>query len=142
MALASKIKTVTMAGLAALTLGVGMLASTVPAEARPWGYHHGGFHRAGFYGGSGFYRPSYRPAFYGGYYRRPYYRPYYGGAVAAGLVGGLALSASSAYAAPYYGSPYYVASPGYGYGPACTITKTRFVDGWGRLVIRKTKVCN
>ena len=108
-----------------------------------WGYR-GGFQRGAFHGGPGFYRPYYRPAFYGGYYRRPYYRPY-GGAVAAGLVGGLALgalAASSTYATPYYASPYYVASPGYDYGPACTITRTRFVDGWGRVVIRKTKVCD
>jgi hypothetical protein len=138
-----KIKAVTVAGLAALTLGGGMLAAAAPAEARPWGYR-GGFQRGAFHGGPGFYRPYYRPAFYGGYYRRPYYRPY-GGAVAAGLVGGLALgalAASSTYATPYYASPYYVASPGYDYGPACTITKTRFVDGWGRVVIRKTKVCD
>lgn len=123
-----KLKTVTMAGFAALTLGGGMLASAAPAEA---GY------RGAYYGGAGYYRPYYRPAYYG----RPYYRPRYGGgAVAAGLVGGLALgalAASSAYAAPYP-----VAAPAYGYGPSCTITKTRYVDDWGRVVIRKTKVCD
>src|SRR3954447_13640608 len=100
-----KIKAVTVAGLAALTLGGGMLAAAAPAEARPWGYRVG-FQRGAFHGGPGFYRPYYRPAFYGGYYRRPYYRPY-GGAVAAGLVGGLALgalAASSTYATPYYAS--------------------------------------
>src|SRR5215204_4611883 len=132
-----KIKTVTMAGLAALTLGGCMLAVSAPAEA---GY------RGAYYGGPGFYRPYYRPAYYGGYYGRPYYRPRYGGgAVAAGLIGGLALGAlatSSAYAAPYYAGPRYVATPGYGYGSACTITKTRFVDDWGRVVVRKTKVCD
>ncbi len=118
-----KIKTVTMAGLAALTLGGGMLASSAPAEA---GY------RGAYYGGPGFYRPHYRPR-------------YGGGAVAAGLIGGLALGAlatSSAYAAPYYAGPRYVATLGYGYGSACTITKTRFVDDWGRVVVRKTKVCD
>jgi len=41
-----KIKTVTMAGLAALTLGGGMLAVSAPAEA---GY------RGAYYGGPGFY---------------------------------------------------------------------------------------
>ena len=126
-----KIKTATMAGLAALTLGAGMLASAAPAEA---GY------RGAYYGGPGFYRPYYRPAYYGGYYGRPYYRRHHGGAVAAGLIGGLALgalAASSAHAAPYP-----VAAPAYDYGPSCTITKTRFVDDWGRVVIRKTKVCD
>jgi len=126
-----KIKTVTMAGLAALTLGGGMLASSAPAEAGYRGAYYGGY-----YG---------RPAYYGDYYGRPHYRPRYGGAVAAGLIGGLALGAlatSSAYAAPYYAGPRYVATPGYGYGSACTITKTRFVDDWGRVVIRKTKVCD
>lgn len=127
-----KIKTVTMAGLAALTLGGGMLASSAPAEAGYRGAYYGGY-----YG---------RPAYYGGYYGRSYYRPRYGGgAVAAGLIGGLALGAlatSSAYAAPYYAGPRYVATPGYGYGSACTITKTRFVDDWGRVVVRKTKVCD
>ena len=137
MALGLKLKTLTMAGVAALTLGGGMLAATAPAEARPWRYHRGGF-----YGGPGFYRPHYRPAFYGYHgYRRPYYG---GGAVAAGLIGGLALgsiaAASSAYASPYYvAAPAY---PAYGYGPTCTVTRTKFVDDWGRVVVRKTKVCD
>jgi hypothetical protein len=105
MALMSKTKTALAAGLTALTLGVGALATAAPAEARPFGFHggyrgfHGGFYRPAFYGGPRFYRP----AFYGGYYRP--YRPYYGGAVTAGLVGGLALgtlAASTAYGAPYY----------------------------------------
>lgn len=120
-----KIKTLTMVGFAALTLGGAMIASAAPAEA---GY------RGAYYGG---YRPYYRPV----YYARPYYRPRYGGAVAAGLVGGLALgalAASSAYAAPAYP----VAAPAYAYGPSCTVSSTRYVDDWGRVVIRRTKVCD
>jgi hypothetical protein len=141
MSLMSKTKTALAAGLTALTLGVGALATSAPAEARPFGFYggyrgfHGGFYRPAFYGGPRFYRP----AFYGGYYRP--YRPYCGGAVAAGLVGGLALgtlAASTAYGAPYYATPV-----GYGYGGGvCTVSRTRFIDPYGRLVVRKTRVCD
>lgn len=137
MSLTSKTKTALAAGLAALTLGAGTLATSSSAEARPFGVYrggyggYGGFHRAAFYGPR-----YYRPAFYGGYYR-PYYRPY-GGAVAAGLIGGLAVGAlaSSAYA-----SPYYVAAPGYGYGYGCTVIKKRFVDDFGQIIVKKTRIC-
>ena len=61
-------------------------------------------------------------------------------------MGGLALgtlAASTAYGAPYYGAPYYATPVGYGYGGGvCTISRTRFVDPYGRLVVRKTKVCD
>ena len=97
----------------------------------------------GFYGG-------YRPAFYGGY-QPAYgygYRPYYrrrdsGAALAAGLVGGLALGALATapyrYSYPatyggYYGASYYG-------GPVCSTVRRRGVDAWGRLVITTRKVC-
>jgi len=56
-------------------------------------------------------------------------------------VGGLALGTLAASTTYGYGAPYY-AAPAYGYRyGGCTISRTRFVDPYGRLVIRKTKVC-
>jgi hypothetical protein len=76
------------------------------------------------------------------------YRPYHhrrrsnaGGAVAAGVIGGLALGALAArpaYSYPayptYYGSPVYDA-------PSCYVVSRRFVDAWGRPIIRREEVC-
>ena len=123
------------------------------------GYGYGGYRPA--YGGYGYggYRPAYggygyggyRPAYFGGYrgYRPAYYpyRPYsgygygyyrrrnYGGAVAAGLIGGLALGAlaTAPYAYPYYSEPV---------GYDCYTVRRRFVDAWGRVFIRRTQVCD
>ena len=72
------------------------------------------------------------------YHRR---RPDVGGAVAAGVIGGLALGALAArpaYSPPayptYYGSPVYDA-------PSCYTVRRRFVDDWGRVIIRREEVC-
>ncbi len=75
------------------------------------------------------------------------YRPYHrrrsdvGGAVAAGVIGGLALGALAArpaYSSPayptYYGAPVYDA-------PSCYTVRRRFVDDWGRVIIRREEVC-
>ena len=70
-----------------------------------------------------------------------------GGAVAAGIIGGLAAGAliGSAVAAPrYYGGPYYYApayapAPAY-YGPPCYWRRERFWDGYG-WAIRRVQVC-
>jgi hypothetical protein len=65
-----------------------------------------------------------------------------GGAVAAGVLGGLAVGAiaSSAYGAPYgYGYP----AGAYAYGPGpggCYLQRERFWDGWGWR-IRRVRVC-
>jgi len=61
----------------------------------------------------------------------------WGAPVAAGVLGGLAAgaiigSATAPYYAPAYGA--------YGYGPACTIQRERFWDGWGWR-IRHVRVC-
>ena len=69
----------------------------------------------------------------------------HGGAIAAGVIGGLAVGAliGSAAAAPYYGyAPgYYYGGPAYygGYG-GCYWTRERFWDGWGWRV-RRVQVC-
>ena len=102
-----------------------------------YGYRPVPFGGRGFgYGGRGYaYRPVYR-----GYYGRRY--PYYGGAVAAGLIGGLALGALSypyyGYGYPYgYGGAYYDA----GYGEECWVRR-RTIDQWGRVVVRLVQVCD
>lgn len=72
-------------------------------------------------------------------YRRHYHRGGNGGAVAAGVVGGLALGALAAGA---YASPGY-AAPAYGYGPAyrdCYFTTQRAWDGYG-WVRERVRVC-
>jgi len=59
----------------------------------------------------------------------------WGAPVAAGVLGGLAAGAIIGSAA---GAPYY--APAYAYGPACTIRRERFWDGWGWR-IRHVRVC-
>jgi hypothetical protein len=131
------------AGLAALMLGGTILASATSAEA---GASTGTWRNgmvAGPYG-AGYYGHGYGPARYG--YRRSHGN---GGAVAAGLIGGLALGALAT--APAYSYPAYpaypAAAPGY-YGdttvydaPACYTVRRRFVDAWGRPFIRREQVC-
>lgn len=83
------------AAVAALTLGGAMVATTAPAEARPYGWHGGGYH------GYHYYRHGGNP----------------GVAVAAGIAG-LAVGAALASPRPYYngyygGGGYY--APGYAY---------------------------
>lgn len=65
-----------------------------------------------------------------------------GGAVAAGIIGGLAAGAliGSAVANPYYGPGYYYGpGPAY-YGPHCWWQRERFWDGYGWR-IRRIRVC-
>jgi hypothetical protein len=68
-----------------------------------------------------------------------------GGAVAAGVIGGLAVGAiiGSQAAAPrsYYGGPGYV-EPVYGPPPRCWIERRDFVDPYGNLRVRNVRVCN
>ena len=70
-----------------------------------------------------------------------------GGAIAAGVVGGLALGeiAAGAYNGGYGYGPgygYYEPAPAYygAYGPGCTIQRQRVWDGYG-WVIRRVRVC-
>ena len=76
------------------------------------------------------------------------WRGHHGGAVAAGVVGGLALGAIAAgayrHGYPGYGYGYGYAEPAYGayaYGPECFIRRHRVWTnhGW---VIRRVRVCN
>lgn len=152
-----------LAGLAALALGsAGVIAGATPASAQ-FGHGHRGFgghgfhgghgfggHRGfygghgGFYGGHRFYGGGH--GFYPGYYgHRHGYYGYGGGAVAAGLIGGLALGALAASPAYYggygygYGYPGYYGA-GYGYG-GCYLVRRRVIDPYGTVYIRRIQVC-
>jgi len=93
-------------------------------------YYHYGYARPYRYG-------YYRPYRYG-YYRPYYHRHYSGGALAAGLIGGLALGTL---AHPYYYPPY-----PYYYGPAsfghrCVFERRRVINHYGHRVWRRVQVC-
>jgi hypothetical protein len=143
--------------------GIGGGGFRPAAIARPGiGYRPGAFGRPGFgYGdrpgvigrpGFGRYGGAYRP-FYGGYYRRGFGYPRYGyyrrrnhgGALAAGLIGGLAIGslASYGYGYPAYGYPAY--GYGYPYGVAsedCYVVRRRAVGPRGRVWVRRVLVCD
>lgn len=112
--------------------GGGLVGARYGYGYRPGTVYGPGFGRYGFrgpgYGRAYAYRPYFR-----GYYGRRY--PYYGGAVAAGLIGGLALGALSY---PYYGYGY---GYPYGYGEECWVRR-RTIDQWGRVVVRLVQVCD
>jgi hypothetical protein len=109
----SKVKKVLVAGLCAATLGGGFVSMTTPAEAQYRGYSRG-----------------YHP----GYAYRHHRRSNRGAAVAAGVVGGLALGALAAGAArPAYAAPVY--------GGDCYEVRRRYVDAWGRTLVRRETVC-
>lgn len=111
-------KKINVAAIAAATLAGTIMISTAPAEAQYRGY------------GRAYHGPAY------GY--RPYRRNY-GGAVAAGVVGGLALGALAASSArPAYAAPTYV----YEDAPVCRTIVDRRVNGWGEVVVRRTRVCD
>ena len=120
-----------------------------------YGYRPAVIGRPGFGRFGGAYRP-----FYGGYYRRGwgypnygyygrgwgypnygyYRRRYYGGALAAGLIGGLALGsiASYGYGYPAYGYGY----PYYGASQDCYLVRRRYVAPRGRVLVRRVWVCD
>ena len=115
----SKAKKVFVAGVCAATLSGGFVSMTTPAEAQYRGYSRG-----------------YHP----GYAYRHHRRGNRGAAVAAGVVGGLALGALAAGAArPAYAAPAYGVAPAY--GEDCYVARRRYVDAWGRTIIRRETVC-
>jgi hypothetical protein len=124
----SKTKKVLVAGLCAITIaGTVTVTTPTPAEAQ---YKVYGGNKV--YGGGRAYRAAPRYA-YPAYRHRSGNR---GAAVAAGVVGGLALGALAAGAArPAYG---------YGapvYGGDCYVVNRQYVDAWGRPFIRRESVC-
>ena len=77
---------------------------------------------------------------YGPYARYGYYRrPNYGGALAAGVVGGLALGALAA-SRPVYAYPAY--GPTIVYGPDCHFARRTYHDAWGNAVVRRIQICD
>jgi len=80
-------------GVAALTLGAGVIATATPSMAQGW--HGHGWHGGGWRGG-------------GWGWHRGYWGGGWGGPVAAGVIGGLALAGSAyAYGPVYYGRCYW-----------------------------------
>jgi hypothetical protein len=125
-------KKLLVAGLAAGTLAGGALAiSVTPAEAGASTWRYG--------------TPTYAQYRHRGYGHAPRYgyrhrRGPSGGAIAAGVVGGLALGALAAgAAAPAYGYPAYAAPV---YGGECWVENRERVNRWGEVVIRRVRVCN
>ena len=75
----------------------------------------------------------------GGYRYRPYYG---GGAVAAGLVGGLALGALAT--APYYGYGYPYRRAYYApvaYGGDCWVERRVRINRFGERIVRRVQIC-
>jgi hypothetical protein len=141
---------------AGLTFLGAMAVQPAPVEAQPrWGpYYRGGYgyaprsyygpryyrgYRSAYYGPRRYY--GYGPRRYYGYdYPYRYYRRSNGGAVVAGLIGGLALGAiASAAANPYYGPAYY--RPAYYAPPRCVFERRRVVNPYGRVVVRRIRIC-
>ena len=107
----SKAKKALVAVLSAATISGTVALTSTPAEAWHRGYSHG-----------------YHP----GYAYRHHRRSNRGAAIAAGVVGGLALGAIAAGAArPAYAAPAY----------DCYVVRRRFVDDWGRTFVRRERVC-
>jgi len=150
----------TLAG--AVAIGGMILTTAAPAEAqyrRGWAGHGGNW--AGHGGGWG--GRQYGRGYPGVYHGR---RSNAGGAIAAGIIGGLALGALAASASQSYGhggygyrQGYYAPPPRYRvrrtyYRPAyagwssyddgwgqCRIVRRRVVDNWGHVRVRPVRIC-
>ncbi len=122
------IKKTLLAGVAALSMGGATLTMTAPAEAQVY------FGTGTYWGGSPYW--GHRHVGYYPYHHRYHYRRSNNRAVAAGLIGGLALGALAANAArpAYYYPTATVAS-------SCWIERQRLRDRFGRRVIRDVQVC-
>ena len=121
---------------AVLAIGASLVATTLPAEAG-WRHGYGGY--VGYGGGYGYRHGGY-PA-YGHGYARPRHRNNNAGvAIAAGLIGALAIGAiaSQAQAAPAYGPGY---GYGYGYRQPCRIETRKAYDAWGYAHWQRVRVC-
>jgi hypothetical protein len=119
------------AGLAALTIAGGAVATTTPVQAAPHGGFGGGFHGGGFHGGG------FRGGFRGGGFR--------GGAfLGAGLLGfGLGAALAGPYYGYGYGYPYDYGyyGPDYGPGPygACVSNRQVWDPYYHRYVVERVR---
>jgi hypothetical protein len=131
--MASVFRNSLVAGLAALTIGLGVAASTTSASAQQaWPHGGGGYHGGGGWhgGGGGWHGGGGGGGWHGGG------RGWHGGgggwgpAVGLGVLGGLAAGAIVASQSPYYAEPQY-----YG-GDDCTQYRPIY-DGYGRYLGRR-----
>lgn len=143
---------------AALAMGASVLA-TIPAEAgqrtgtwrhyQPGGYGHGWGGNPGWRQGGYGYRPAYG-------YTRPRYRNNAGAAIAAGVIGALAVGALAASAAPApayggYGYDGYAYAPpppappyayGYSAGYNCRFVQQPYFDAYNNRQWQSVQVCD
>lgn len=141
MSITSSSRPVLVAAVAAAVALPLFTASVTPVEAQTR-YWRGG---QPAYGRMTNVRPYYGNRYYGGYYR---HHNNAGPALAAGLIGGLALGALATapygygygYGYPSYGYPAY-RGPVY-YEPSCYVTRARVYDRWGNPFWRRVRVCN
>ena len=127
--MASVFRNSLVAGLAALTIGLGVAASTTSASAQQaWPHGGGGYHGGGggWHGGGG--------GWHGG--GRGWHGGGWGPAVGLGVLGGLAAGAIVASQAPYYGYGYGYGAPYYYGGDGCSQYRPVY-DGYGRYLGRR-----
>ncbi|WP_293857874.1 hypothetical protein [uncultured Alsobacter sp.] len=117
---------------AALVVGASLVATTLPAEAG-WRHGYGGYGGYGgypAYGGGYGYRQSAYPAYGYGYKRHRNNNA--GLAIAAGVIGALALGAIASQSH---------AAPAYGYGAPCRVETRKVYDAWGYPHWQQVQAC-
>jgi hypothetical protein len=112
------------AGLAALTIAGGAIATTAPADAAP----HGGFNGGSYHGGNG--------GWHGGYGYRGGNGFRGGDALVAGVLGfGLGAALAGPYYGDGYGPGYYADDDAYGPGYATCVGRQRVWDPYSHRYI-------
>ena len=117
---------------AALVVGASLVATTLPAEAG-WRHGYGGYGGYGgypAYGGGYGYRQSAYPAYGYGYKRHRNNNA--GLAIAAGVIGALALGAIASQSH---------AAPAYGYGAPGRVETRKVYDAWGYPHWQQVQAC-
>jgi hypothetical protein len=146
--------------LGAAVLAAGVVTMTpAPADAQNFispKNRYGGYGRPGFAPQRAYGPRAYAPRAHGYRHHGGWrgHRGNRGAAVAAGIIGGLAVGALIAgaaqpayaaptysYGAPVYGHGGYVNAGHYGYQPQCYWQRVRQHDGYGGIVVRRVQVC-
>jgi hypothetical protein len=114
----SYLKHIAVAALSAVTIAGASLVTSTDVQARPFGFHGGGWH-GGFHGG-------WRGGFHRGF-RGPGFGPVFAGALAFGALAS---------------APYYYYGGGYPYYDDCGLRR-RIVGytAWGQPIVRLVRAC-